>query len=385
MSDRRREFYRTARCCYHWRVLRIGFDGRALASPAAGMRRYTRELFGALAADTGMRIVAVGPPVGFDVPRGVEAVPAAFSLPTNLGWMLTGLPRAARGARLDLFHAPSYTTPIGGPRPLVLTVHDVSFERHPEWYPYKRDPLRRAFYRRSARSADRIITDSAFSKREIMDAYALPPDRIAVVPLAASAAFSQGPRLPIDPGWPATFVLHVGDLHARRNLEMVARALDTVRRRNPVRRDCGLILAGVDRGSGAGLAAIGERSPGDTPLVTFAGSTSESDLLALYRSAAALVYPSRYEGFGLPLLEAMQCGTPVIAARSSSIPEVVGDAGVLLDPDDDTAWSDAIERVLDDAPHREQLRCAGLARAREFTWSRTARETAAVYRTLLEP
>ena len=366
-------------------MLRIGFDGRALASPAAGMRRYTQELFGALAQlHPSLSIVAVGAPDAAAVPLGVEVAPSAKALPTNLGWMLTGLPRAARRARLDLFHAPSYTTPVGGPRPLVLTIHDVSYERHPEWYPYKRDPLRRAFYRYSARSADRVITDSQFSKQEIVAVYSLRPDMIHVVPLAAAPTFREGPALPLPPAWPRHYVLHVGDLHARRNLPMLARAVAAVRARRPASTGLGLVLAGVDRGSGDELRRFSDRIGGTVPLVTFAGATTEPVLLALYRSAAALAYPSRYEGFGLPLLEAMACGTPVIAARTSSIPEVVGEAAVLLDPDDEDAWMAAIERVVEDGNHRNQLRDAGLGRARQFSWSRTAEETAGVYRDLID-
>ena len=145
----------------------------------------------------------------------------------------------------------------------------------------------------------------------------------------------------------------------------------------------GLVLAGVDRGIAAELQLLSDRSGGPVPLVTFAGATTEPLLLALYRSAAVLAYPSRYEGFGLPLVEAMACGTPVIAARTSSIPEVVGDAAVLLDPDDEDAWIAGMERVLDDDAHRARLREAGLNRAREFSWRRTAEETARVYRELL--
>jgi glycosyltransferase involved in cell wall biosynthesis len=298
--------------------------------------------------------------------------------------MLTGLPRAARRARLDVFHAPSYTAPIAGPRPLVLTIHDISYERNPEWYPYKRDPLRRAFYRHSARTADRVITDSEFSKREIVEAYSLRPDSIRVVPLAAARTFSPGPLLPLPSLWPQQFMLHVGDLHARRNLPMVARAVAAVRSRRPSWANLGLVMAGVDRGMGTELEALSDGSPGSTPLITFAGVTTEAQLLALYRAAMALVYPSRYEGFGLPLLEAMACGTPVIAARTSSIPEVVGDAGVLLDPDDEAGWIAAIERVLDDRLHRGRLRDQGLSRAGEFSWQRTAEETARVYRDVVD-
>ena len=121
---------------------RIGFDGRTLASPAAGVRRYASELFGALAAlRQDLTIVAVGASPSTPLPTGVERGPDAASLPTNAGWMLTGLPRAAARASLDLFHAPAYTAPFRAPRPLVVTIHDVSYERHPEWYPYRRDPM----------------------------------------------------------------------------------------------------------------------------------------------------------------------------------------------------------------------------------------------------
>ncbi|HET7219625.1 MAG TPA: glycosyltransferase, partial [Vicinamibacterales bacterium] len=159
--------------------------------------------------------------------------------------------------------------------------------------------------------------------------------------------------------------------------------LDRLRRRLPALRDTSLVLAGVDRGVAGDLARLNERTGRATPLVTFAGAVPEQTLVALYRRAAALVYPSRYEGFGLPLLEAMSCGTPVIAARSSSIPEVVGEAGVLLDPDDEAGWEEAIARVLDDPGHVAQLTRLGLARAATFSWRRTATETVRIYRRLL--
>jgi glycosyltransferase involved in cell wall biosynthesis len=365
-------------------VLRIGFDGRALASPAAGMRRYTHELFGALAEhvpDVG--VIAVGAPEGRSLPAGVARAPAASSLPTNLGWMITGLPRAARRAGLNLFHAPSYTVPLGGPRPLVVTIHDVSYERRPEWYPYKRDPLRRGFYRWSARHADHIVTDSEFSRSEIVAAYDVPAGNVTVVPLAAAPGFAAGPILPLPPRYSVPFILHVGDLHARRNLPMLARAIAALRAQSLSRRSLQLILVGTDRGSASELRSISDRAGGDRPLIQFASAASDLDLLALYRSASALAYPSRYEGFGLPLLEAMASGTPVVAARTSSIPEVVGNAAVLLDPDDDRAWADALARVLDDPSHAAALREAGVERAREFSWRRTAEATARVYRALV--
>jgi glycosyltransferase involved in cell wall biosynthesis len=355
-------------------VTRIGFDGRALASPAAGVRRYTRELFGAMAGRGDVEVVAVGAPADCPVPAGVQAVPGARTLPSNAGWMLTGLPRAAARARLDLFHAPSYTAPVGGPRPLVLTIHDVSYARRPEWYPYRRDPIRRSFYRWSARAADLIITDSGFSKREIMAAYGLHPDRIDVVPLAAGAHFAPGPRLP-----PAMFVLHVGDIHPRRNLPVALHALALLRQRTPQLRDIRLMLVGVDRGTVGELQALAARLAPGPPLVELRGRATDDELVHLYRTTLALVYPSRYEGFGLPLLEAMACGTPVIASREASIPEVTGDAALLLDPDDVEGWAEAIASVADEAA-RVRLRDAGLARASAFSWARTADLTVAAYR-----
>jgi O-antigen biosynthesis alpha-1,3-rhamnosyltransferase len=365
-------------------VLRVGFDGRVLASPAAGVRRYAYELFGALAAlERELTVVAVGVPDRIEVPPNVERAPGALSLPTNAGWMLTGLPRAARQARLDLFHAPAYTSPIGGPRPLVLTIHDVSYERHPEWYPYRRDPFRRAFYRRSARAADRVITDSQFSKQEIIAAYGLKPEAVAVAPLAPADTFSPGPPLPLPAGIPSRYVLHVGDLHARRNLTMVAQAVAAARTRTPGLQELALVLAGVDRGEAEGLQEFASRASGNSPLILFTGLADEATLLSLYRSAAALVYPSRYEGFGLPVIEAMACGVPVIAARAASLPEVAGDAAVLLDPDDEVGWSLAIERVVEDDAYAAVLKEAGLRRAAGFSWQRTAEDTAREYRSVL--
>lgn len=364
-------------------MIRIGFDGRALASPAAGVRRYVHELFGAMAAlrEADVDIVAVGAPLDMPVPPGVTRAAGALSLPSNAGWMVSGLPRAARAARLDLFHAPSYTAPFGGPRPLVLTIHDVSYERHPEWYPYRRDPVRRAFYRWSARTADRIITDSEFSKEEIIAAYRLAPGRIDVVPLAAAPVFSppaaQAAAAPAVPE--SRFILHVGDLHPRRNLEIAARAMLGLRARGADLASVRFVLAGVDRGAADALAAIGAEAQG---MIEIRGRTTEEELLELYRTASVLVYPSLYEGFGLPLLEAMACGTPVVASRTASIPEVAGAAARLVDPHDEAGWMNAIEAALQPA-EAGRLRAAGLARSREFTWRRTAEATLTAYRKAL--
>jgi glycosyltransferase involved in cell wall biosynthesis len=364
-------------------TLRVGIDGRGFASPAAGVRRYVANLVSAIpAVDADVEIVALGG-LADTIPPGVRHIGEPWHPPTNLGWTLIGLPRAAARSGVDVLHAPSYTAPFWSPVPVVVTIHDVSYARHPEWYPYRRDWARRAFYRGSALAAAHIVTVSAFSAEEIVAAYGVPAGRVSVTPLGVShGMFAPGddgsiPALPVEVTTP--YVLHVGDLHERRNLGVVVEALAGVRRRFGSAEAMSLVLAGVDRGVGDALCGLAADN-GAADAVIRLGAVDELLLRALYRSATALVYPSLYEGFGLPLLEAMASGTPVIASRAASIPEVVGDAGILLDPSDAAAWAEAIVRVANTPSVRDELRAAGLARVAAFTWERTARTTIEVYR-----
>jgi glycosyltransferase involved in cell wall biosynthesis len=363
-------------------ILRVGIDGRSFSSPAAGVRRYVHQLVPAL-LDLGepLEVVALGGDAAA-VPAGVAHVRESPHPPTNLGWTLMGLPRAAATAGVDLIHAPAYTAPFLARRPVVVTIHDVSYERHPEWYPYRRDWLRRAFYRRSAQAAIRVVTDSAFSATEIRAAYGIPAERIRVVPLGVATGFAPGDSaVPVDlpAGVTTPFLLHVGDLHERRNLPMLVDALLEARRHFGASTALSLVLVGVDRGAGDGVCAMAAAA-GAADAVIRLGVVEDDRLQALYHAATALVYPSFYEGFGLPVLEAMASGTPVIASRAASIPEVLGEAGILLPPTDSAAWTDAILRVMNDESLRTTMKAQGLARAAAFTWSRTARMTAEVYR-----
>ncbi|MEQ1572671.1 MAG: glycosyltransferase family 1 protein [Vicinamibacterales bacterium] len=366
--------------------MRVGVDGRAFTSPAAGVRRYISALVGALLAlGDGIEIVALGGG-GTGLPAGVAHVPEPAHPPSNPGWILVGLPRAAARGRVSLIHAPAYTAPFWAGVPVVLTIHDVSYARRPEWYPHRVGPARQWYYRRSAHSAAHVLTDSEFSAAEIVAAYSIPRDRLTVVPLGVDAdAFAPpGPDLRHTPpaGVPTPYLLHVGDLHERRNLAPIVEALLLARRRGDTPPGLSLVLAGLDRGVGAQLTSMVTEA-GAADVVVLLGPVSDSRLKALYRGATALVYPSLYEGFGLPLLEAMASGTPVIASRAASIPEVVGDAAIVLDPDDVRGWSDAIVSVATDPVRHAALRAAGLRHAAGFTWERTARLTRDVYRRVL--
>ena len=215
-----------------------------------------------------------------------------------------------------------------------------------------------------------------------MRPYGVERSRITVTPLGVHATFGAGdpnlaPDLPANVTTP--FLLHVGDLHQRRNLPMLVDAMLAARRHFGAVAALSLVVAGVDRGVSDGLCAMAAEA-GAPDAVVVLGVVDEDRLRALYRGAMALVYPSLYEGFGLPLIEAMASGTPVLASHEASIPEVLGGAGLLLDPHDVSAWRDAIIRVVNDESLRDDLRARGLARAATFTWQRTARLTLEVYR-----
>jgi glycosyltransferase involved in cell wall biosynthesis len=223
---------------------------------------------------------------------------------------------------------------------------------------------------------------STFSAQEIHAAYGIPLDRITVAPLGVEHHFEPsyaGLGIELPPEVSEPYLLHVGDLHERRNLGVVVEALIEARRNFGALPGMSLVLAGQDRGVVYGLCEIAAQA-GVPDAVVPLGVVEEDRLRALYRRATALVYPSLYEGFGLPLIEAMASGTPVLASHAASLPEVLGNAGVLLDPLDVAGWRDAIVQVANDEGVRSRLRTAGVARAAEFTWERTARITLGVYR-----
>ena len=364
------------------RTLRVGFDGRALTSPAPGIRRYTRNLLVALAAlsDEVELVVLGGSSVA--VPDGIHHLIEQWNPKSNIGWASFGLPRIVWRSGIDVLHSPAYTAPLLSTKPVVLTIHDVSYARYPEWYPYRRDVFRRAFYHLSARKASAVITDSEFSASEIRAAYSLPDSLINVIPLGVDPVFTRGDEskssvLPHSVMLP--YVLHVGDLHERRNLSMLVDAVLAARKHLHNFPLLSLVLVGSDRGIAKQLNVTDEWSNISPPVIHF-DTVNEKQLLALYRQAAMLAYPSFYEGFGLPVLEAMACGIPVVASHAASIPEVLGDTGILLDPNDLQGWTKTMIDLVDNKSEQQRLGELGRSRSKEFTWERAARATLDVYR-----
>jgi glycosyltransferase involved in cell wall biosynthesis len=299
-------------------------------------------------------------------------------------YMQAVLPARARAAGAELLHAPGFRAPVWPSMPQVVTILDASPLRFPGLF-RRRDVLLLGMYmRRAAQRARHIVTISEHSKGEIMQHLGVAPERITVTYLAAGVAFTPVAaavvratleRLNIQ----APYILCVGNVEPRKNLMRVIEAFATLRREG---RPHTLVLVGKAGALAAPVIAALEQS-GVADAVRLTGFVAEDDLAALYTGAAAFVYPSLYEGFGIPPLEAMACGCPVITSNSSSLPEVVGDAALQVDPLDLHAITAALARLLDDPGLGDDLRGRGLARARTFSWRRCAEQTAAAYRRAL--
>ncbi|MBA3805559.1 MAG: glycosyltransferase family 4 protein [Acidobacteria bacterium] len=284
---------------------------------------------------------------------------------------------------VDLLHV-QYTAPPLAPCAVVATIHDLSFEHLPETFNRRSRAQLRLTVRRTARMASAVITPSEYSRRDLVEAYHLPPERVTVTPLSAAPHLApvrderERRRVRELYGISGEYILAVGAIHPRKNLVRLIEAYAGLRASRPQAKLPQLVLVGK-RGwlYGETLHAVNMHSKnGD---IRFTGYARESDLPALYTDALCFVYPSYFEGFGLPVLEAMACGAPVIAGNRTSLPEVVGDAGLLVDPFDKGALSSAIGRLIDDADLRQKLSARGLTRAASFSWRETARLTLEVY------
>jgi glycosyltransferase involved in cell wall biosynthesis len=300
------------------------------------------------------------------VPNGVEPVELkARSQPLR---MAARLPLLLRRLHPALAHF-LYVIPPAYRGRAVVAIHDLSFEVLPELMSRSDRFFFRTFVPRSARRADRVLTGSEWTKRDLVERWRIDEARITVTPYGVDPIFS--PDGPAREGAP--YALFVSAIQPRKD---PLAALEALTRTNG---DLRLLLTGPEKSGGRELRAAIERL-GLGSRVEITGHVTLDELAALYRGAVCLVHPSRYEGFGLPVLDALASGTPVVATAAGAVPEVAGDAAVLVEPGDPAALAAGIEQALAD---RDRLVQKGLERARQFSWAETARLTLAVYRELL--
>lgn len=374
--------------------MRIGLVAYGPRPFPGGIGRYTVELargLKALAPQAELMLLTAGGKLPFEWAGQANQFPLAGCqrLPgyVTLGnWAVLS---AARRLRLDVLHDPTGVTPFafgaGGAR-TVVTVHDVF-----AWaFPGTNAPLETLIYRcwlpRALPKVGTVITDSLASKADIVRYLGVAGDKVPVIYLGVSSNFQPIPlaeaenrlaRYRLHPG----YILSVGTPDRRRNLARLLRAYALLRGQGECRP---LVVVGVRRGRGQPLARELE-SLDLLPHVVLLGHVDEADLPALYGAADLFVFPSLYEGFGLPPLEAMACGTPVACSSAASLPEVVGEAAVTFDPSNVEAIAGAMRQVLASQDKAKDLRLLGLERAGQFTWQRTARQTLGVYEQALAP
>lgn len=386
--------------------MRVILNDRVLYRPLTGVGHYVRQLIAAMAEEARRaRTVEVRPFLSSLLPpprerngqhgRVVTAPPSQQEMRTNsLGnnWLVRQAVMGTYGAVFRyrarshaLYHEPNHI-PLESPVPTITTIHDLSVLLHPEWHPIDRVRWYEGEFEQGRRQTCRFIAASEFTKQEMVQHLNIPADRVDVTLQAPRQGFT--PRntqvvrrfLALN-GLPDRFFLFVGTLEPRKNvvglLEAYVALPRQVRQRHP------LVLVG---GLGWKTEEIAERLEGaelrDTTRLI--GYVSDDVLACLYSACTALVWPSLYEGFGLPPLEAMACGGAVIATDATSVPEVVGDGGVTLDPTDTPAWTAAMLRMVEDDGWRSQWQQRGLARARTFTWQRCAQQTIASYQAALD-
>jgi glycosyltransferase involved in cell wall biosynthesis len=351
----------------------VAVDGSGLARPLAGVGTYTTEILRALAAERpGSRftVFAPGAPPFEDPAVAFRRPPAARLIGRHLLW-----PGQLRRLRARLYFGPAGLLPLAGVgMPAIVTAHDLAIYRHPEWFPGGQALSVRLVVPRSLRRAAAVVAVSACTARDVADLFGVEPRRLEVVPEGVAERFRplaadvvervrQRHRLP------PRFVLFVSTIEPRKNLPTLLEAWGRMRDRPP------LVVVGS---WGWHTEGVRERLEGLGDGVRLLGQVPPEDLPALYNLATCLAHPAWYEGFGLTPLEAMACGAPVVASSAASLPEVVGDAGLLVDPADVEGWTSALERVCGDAGLAATLRRRGLARAAEFGWDRAARRTWAV-------
>jgi glycosyltransferase involved in cell wall biosynthesis len=367
--------------------VRIAIDAHSVGARLGGNETYAINLIEALAEidQSNQYTLYVTKPQAID--RFADRWPnfqVRQTLPhTPLVRIPLTLSRELRRCPVDVLHV-QYTAPPFAPCPVVATIHDLAFEHLPETFNRRSWMQLRLTVRRTARTATRIITVSEYSRQDIIKTYGIAADRITVTPEAAAETFvrvtdeSNLQKVRENYGIDQDYILSLCSIQPRKNLVRLIEAYSLLRRLHPEGKLPQLVLAGK-RGWLDNETWRAAQADKVSPAIRFTGYVADEHLNALYSGATCFVYPSYFEGFGLPILEAMKCGAPVIAGDRTSIPEVAGEAALLFDPFDTSSLVEALKRVLNDSEFRRTLSARGLQRASEFHWKTTARLTLTAY------
>lgn len=375
------------------RSLRIAISAHLLHGQggyrSAGIHTYIEQTLRHLPeADPALRLTVFTRHPPADLPSPVEVCGTRWPTerpPVRILWEQLRLPLIMKRLRADVLHATAFAAPLVRSCPTLITIYDLSFALFPAYFRGFNQRYLRAATRFSARHARRVIAISEHTRRDVHRLYGVPLDQIDV----AYPGVDESLR-PADPeaiarfrrekNLPDKFLLFLGTLEPRKNLNMLIQAFTEMKRDCPTAT---LVLAGgVGWKADDLFAAIDSSGVKDS--IVLPGFIKAEEKVLWMSSATAFVYPSIYEGFGIPPLEALACGTPVITSDAASLPEVVGEAGLSISPTDPNGWAQALQRVWSDDAYRTELRERGLRQAQKFTWSAAARQIAASYRRAVE-
>jgi glycosyltransferase involved in cell wall biosynthesis len=371
----------------HDSTLHIAIDAHSVGTQLAGNETYAANLIEALAEidQTNQYTLYVTRRAVIDqFENRWPNFKARLTLPhTPLVRIPLTLSAELRRHPADVLHV-QYTAPPFAPCPVVATIHDLSFEHLPETFNRRSRAQLQLTVRHTARRAAQILTLSEFSRRDIIDTYKVDSARVFVTPAAAPAHFqpvtdeTELRKIRTTYRIERDYILSLGSIQPRKNLARLIQAYSSLRELRPGLTLPQLVLAGKRGWLDAEVFRAREQSEFRQDIL-FTGYVPENDLPALYSGAICFVYPSYFEGFGLPVVEAMQCGAPVIAGNRTSLPEVINGAGLLVDPFSEAEIGQALARVIENRDYREELRVKGIERAKSFNWKSTASLTLKAY------